>query len=533
MSYYGLLLLIFLVPPWSTAYKMVLFVPDIANSQVIFNTRVAETLAKAGHDVTMVMFSGYDDRDSSDVKIMKDIHIHRVNASFGMKRKELEEQQQKVIFKDLPMWDSRLRNQISRMTILLTKMCRKVVENKEFLNWLVAQKFDLAFSHIYDVCHIGLIHYAKIPSWIWLNSGGLMDFVAYHLGVPTVPSYVPPMIMESTDEMDFVQRMKSFIGHSITPSIWKKLISDPETKIFRELVDPNFPDIVDIAKTCPLVMVNSNELYELTRPSLAKVINIGGVGIQMKDAKPLSKEFQKIVDNCEGLVVFSFGSVTPSHRMPAEWKKAFLEAFSRFSKLNFVLRYEGTDLNDQLPKNVYLFKWLPQADLLRHPKTVAFVSHGGYNSLQEVITAGVPLITVALFGDQPRNAKLAERHRFAINIRKGDLSADTVAEALQRLLTDKSYSQNVKRLSEMVKRKPVSPDHLLVAWAEFVAEFKTLENLVPAGTKLNFIQYHSLDVIVFLLTILTVALFIIWRLLKFILLKLYALLFRARKEKQM
>ncbi|VDO66041.1 unnamed protein product [Haemonchus placei] len=432
--------------------------------------------------------------------------VHRVNASFGMKRKELEELQQKVIFK---------------------VMFPKMVENKEFLDWLVAQKFDLAFSHIYDVCHIGLIHYAKIPSWIWLNSGGLMDFVAYHLGVPTVPSYVPPLIMESTDEMDFVQRMKSFIGHSIT------MISDPETEIFRELVDPNFPDIVDIAKMCPLVMVNSNELYELTRPSLAKVINIGGVGIQMKDAKPLSKEFQEVVDNCEGLVVFSFGSVTPSHRMPAEWKKAFLEAFSRFPKLNFVLRYEGTDLNDQLPKNVYLFKWLPQADLLRHPKTVAFISHGGYNSLQEVITAGVPLITVALFGDQPRNAKLAERHRFAINIRKGDLSADTVAEALQRLMTDKSYSKNVKRLSEMVKRKPVSPDHLLVAWAEFVAEFKTLENLVPAGTKLNFIQYHSLDVIVFLLTILTVVLFVLWKLLKFILLKLYALLFRATKEKQM
>ncbi|KAK6039814.1 hypothetical protein COOONC_22681, partial [Cooperia oncophora] len=132
----------------------------------------------------------------------------------------------------------------------------------------------------------------------------------------------------------------------------------------------------------------------------------------------LLQEFQQIVDSCEGLVVFSFGSVTPTHRMPAEWKKSFLEAFSRFPNLNFVLRYEGTDLKDQLPSNVYLFKWLPQADLLSHPKTLAFISHGGYNSLQEAVTAGVPLITVALFGDQPRNAKLAERHHFAINIRK-------------------------------------------------------------------------------------------------------------------
>ncbi|PIO72537.1 UDP-glucoronosyl and UDP-glucosyl transferase [Teladorsagia circumcincta] len=261
--------------------------------------------------------------------------------------------------------------------------------------------------------------------------------------------------MESTDEMSFLERMKSFIGHSILPGMWKKMFADRETQIFRDLIDPNFPDLVDVAKTCPLVMVNSNELYELTRPTLAKVVSIGGVGIQIKDVKPLNKEFQQITDSCEGLVVFSFGSVTPSHRMPLAWKKAFLEAFSRFPKLNFVLRYEGTDLADQLPPNVYLFKWLPQADLLRHPKTVAFISHGGYNSLQEAVSSGVPMITVALFGDQPRNVKLAERHHFAINIRKGDISANAIAAALHKLLNDKSYSQNVKRLSQMVKKRPL------------------------------------------------------------------------------
>ena len=30
----------------------------------------------------------------------------------------------------------------------------------------------------------------------------------------------------------------------------------------------------------------------------------------------------------------------------------------------------------------------------------------------------------------------------------------------------------------MVKKSPVSPEQLLVKWTEFVAEFKTLENLV-------------------------------------------------------
>ncbi|KHJ97000.1 hypothetical protein OESDEN_03033 [Oesophagostomum dentatum] len=142
------------------------------------------------------------------------------------------------------------------------------------------------------------------------------------------------------------------------------------------------------------------------------------------------------------------------------------------------------------------------------------------------------MITVALFGDQPKNAKLAERHHFSINVHKSDLSADTIARALDKLFKDQSYSKNIKRLSQMVKKKPVSPDHLLVSWAEFAAEFKTLDNLVPAGNKLNFFQYHSLDVIAFLLTIVLLVLYISYRILKFALLKACSFVRPNKKEKK-
>ncbi|EYC18399.1 hypothetical protein Y032_0027g1499 [Ancylostoma ceylanicum] len=149
-----------------------------------------------------------------------------------------------------------------------------------------------------------------------------------------------------------------------------------------------------------------------------------------------SNEFQQIVDAAEGLVVFTFGSVAAAHQMPMSWKLAFIDAFKRFPKYHFIWRYAGSDLQDKLPANVHPFKWIPQSDLLQHPKTKAFLSHGGYNSLQEAISAGVPLVTIALFGDQPKNAKIAERHRFSINLRKSDLSADTIADALTKLFKD-------------------------------------------------------------------------------------------------
>ncbi|KIH48875.1 hypothetical protein ANCDUO_21052, partial [Ancylostoma duodenale] len=69
------------------------------------------------------------------------------------------------------------------------------------------------------------------------------------------------------------------------------------------------------------------------------------------------------------------------------------------------------------------------------------------------------------------------------------------------------YSLNVKRLSLMVRKKPVSPTHLLVKWTEFLAEFRTLDNLTPAGNDLNFLQYFSLDVIGVLLLVVSIIMY--------------------------
>ncbi|VDO24592.1 unnamed protein product [Haemonchus placei] len=333
------------------------------------------------------------------------------------------------------------------------------------------------------------------------------------------------------------------------------MVVNKETAIMRQYWDPNFPDILDLASKCPLasellaifqmfkslsvsrklhlylffkmyacsrnvlfqVMVNSNELYEFPRPTLAKVVNIGGLGAEHKDAKPL-----KEVKTGKGLIIMSFGSVAHTEWMPEHWKTAILKAFSRFPDYQFVLSIASVP--GRLPPNVHTFSWLPQADLLSHPNTKAFISHGGYNSLQEAINSGVPLITIALFGDQFKNSMIAAKHGFAVNIRKGEISEETLYNLILR------YSRNVKRLSLMVQKKPVNPEHLLVKWTEFVAEFRTLDNLVPAGTKLNFIQYYSIDVIGTLLLIVITFLFIVYKTVKLLVLKCCCRSKKAKKE---
>lgn len=69
----------------------------------------------------------------------------------------------------------------------------------------------------------------------------------------------------------------------------------------------------------------------------------------------------------------------------------------------------------------------------------AFVSHAGYNSLLESATNGVPILGMPFFGDQSRNARLAERNKWGIAFDKLQLlhGAAEFESALRRLLTDK------------------------------------------------------------------------------------------------
>ena len=52
-------------------------------------------------------------------------------------------------------------------------------------------RFDLAISDMVGFCTIGIIHAAKIPTWIWMNNGPLIDFVSDTVGTHSPSSYVP------------------------------------------------------------------------------------------------------------------------------------------------------------------------------------------------------------------------------------------------------------------------------------------------------------------------------------------------------
>ena len=104
---------------------------------------------------------------------------------------------------------------------------------------------------------------------------------------------------DAGDVLSFTQRFKSVIGHTITPIFLKKLTLAKENEIFKKHFGDDFPDLLDVAANASLVFVNSNELYDLPRPTLHKIINIGGVGMKKTSVKPLPAEYSEKIEKSE------------------------------------------------------------------------------------------------------------------------------------------------------------------------------------------------------------------------------------------
>ncbi|KHJ77243.1 hypothetical protein OESDEN_23137, partial [Oesophagostomum dentatum] len=59
--------------------------------------------------------------------------------------------------------------------------------------------------------------------------------------------------------------------------------------------------------------------------------------------------------------------------------------------------------------NCEFVEWLPQSDILAHPRLKLFVMHGGINGLVEALRRAVPLVVIPIFADQFRNGRNVEK----------------------------------------------------------------------------------------------------------------------------
>nr|ARR28805.1 UDP-glucose: anthocyanidin 3-O-glucosyltransferase [Lilium hybrid cultivar] len=94
--------------------------------------------------------------------------------------------------------------------------------------------------------------------------------------------------------------------------------------------------------------------------------------------------------------------------------------------------------------------WAPQLQVLGHSAVGAFVTHCGWNSIMESVTAGVPMICRPFIGDQRLNAGVLSRvWKIGVGFEGGVVTRETVEMALTEVLKEEGGRKMKERAGEL------------------------------------------------------------------------------------
>ncbi|TWP47560.1 glycosyltransferase family 1 protein [Lentzea tibetensis] len=138
------------------------------------------------------------------------------------------------------------------------------------------------------------------------------------------------------------------------------------------------------------------------------------------------------------LVLASFGSNV--HAMLATSSRLLhitVEALGSLPVRAVVVVGDVASWDGPRPSTVELVATVPQQELLG--ACSVFVTHAGYSGVRESLSAGVPVVAVPLFADQPPNADRVAELGLGVQVEVAGLTAEALAAAVSRVLAGKSF----------------------------------------------------------------------------------------------
>ncbi|KAM6220575.1 UDP-glucuronosyltransferase 2A2 isoform 1-T1 [Rhynchocyon petersi] len=383
------------------------------------------------------------------------------------------------------------------------QICDGVLNNSKLMAKLQKGRFDVLLADPVTICGDLVALKLGIPFMYTLRFSPAST-VERHCGkIPAPASYVPAALSELSDQMTFGERIKNTLSYPLQDYIFQSYWGEWNSYYSKILGKPT--TLCETMGKAEIWLIRTYWDFEFPRPYLPNFEFVGG--LHCKPAKPLPKEMEEFVQSSgeHGVVVFSLGSMVKN--LTEEKANLIASALAQIPQ-KVLWRYKGLK-PATLGANTRLYDWIPQNDLLGHPKTKAFITHGGTNGIYEAIYHGVPMVGLPMFADQPDNIAHMTAKGAAVDVNMNTMTSADLLNALRTVINDPSYKKNAMRLSAIHHDQPVKPLDRAVFWIEFVMRHKGAKHLRPAAHDLTWFQYHSLDVIGFLLVCVATAIFLV------------------------
>ncbi|CAH0599554.1 unnamed protein product [Chrysodeixis includens] len=475
-----LCILLLAVVSCAHAYHILVWAPLPSHSHNTLGKGIVDALLKAGHEITWV--TGFPEKVGKNPP--KTLHI--IDASIT-----------REYVSDMNM----LTNE--KMDIgFIKQFARNVtmagLEVPALKEALIKTQFDAVVTEAFfcDV-HAGVAAVQQVP-WILFNGVQLSPFLEAQVDDVRSIATVPLMFNDSPMPMGFLNRaVNVFIYTAIAVrQIWSR---HEDVALYESTFAPiaaargvALPPFEDAHHNVSILLVNAHESLTPAFSTPPNVINIAGYHFDENPA-PLPKDLQDLLDSAKnGFVYFSMGSVVKSAMLPEQTRLALIKIFS---KLPYTVLWKFEEPISGLPKNVHVRPWLPQPSVLAHPNIKLFITHGGQLSALEAVHAGVPMLAVPVFGDQPSNAERAVRGGYARRVDFHVNMAEDFEAALKDLLSTDKYYKRVKELSKLFRARAVAPSHLIKHYVELAIETKGAYHLRSIALKYKWYERWMLDVL--------------------------------------
>ena len=169
-------------------------------------------------------------------------------------------------------------------------------------------------------------------------------------------------------------------------------------------------------------------------------------------------------EDTDPLVYVSFGSQVGAMPIAGPIFAAVFEAVAGLPArvLLTVGRETSADTFSRPPGNVHVERWIPQADVFGHAGAV--VCHGGSGTTLGALAAGLPLVVVPLFADQPDNARRVAAIGAGVAVEPGDeaprepvrstIDTSALRAAIEAVLADPAYRRSAERVADEMRALP-------------------------------------------------------------------------------
>ncbi|XP_076045674.1 UDP-glucosyltransferase 2-like [Oratosquilla oratoria] len=478
-----------LVPLTLQASRILFLAPISFKSHDQFYASIVTTLARQGHEMTFV-------------------------SSYPMKEKTPRVQE--IVLQELDL--SPFMPNVFEDGNLAFKNHSHIIEDF-CVDGLRYPKVQRLFNETYDMiitstgfsdCFVVFQHHFKVP-FVLVNYIGATSPLDSWFGNPSFPSYDVTFFIGANPPLSFGMRVVNVLSNIAMHAIfysWSKKKFDKA----RELLPKDMPPFEILYQNASLLIVNSYRVMETPKAYVPNIIHAGGLHLRATEPLPQDLEEWAQGSGDHGFIYFSLGSIVKTSRVPKKNLLAIVRAFGHLPQK--ILMKWDEDHIEELPDNVRLAKWLPQQDVLAHPKVRLFISHGGINSVQEALYHGVPILGLPIFSDQKNTLEKGARQGWALRLDWTDLTEETLMSALDTALNDTRIRDKARWMRALLQDQPRSPAETVIYWVEYVLRHGGARHLRCPAADMNWFFLYNCDIWITLATSLCIVVYTLYTVLR-------------------